>query len=61
MNQDMKAEILNLKLTLSTYFQRLEYAAIQDDERIGPQEAKAIKRIEKAMNRFAKELDKITT
>ena len=61
MNPYMKAEILNLRLTLSTYLQRIEYSAIQNDERISLQEAKTIKRIEKAMNRFTKELDKITT
>ena len=61
MNPYMKAEILNLRLTLSTYLQRIEYSAIQDDERISLQEAKTIKRIEKAMNRFTKELDIITT
>ena len=61
MNPYMNAEILNLRLTLNTYLQRIQYASIQDDEKISPQEAKAIKRIEKAMNRFAKELDKITT
>ena len=59
MNDYLKTEILNMKLLVSTFSQRCQFAAIRDDERISAREAKTLKRIEKASNRFIKELERI--
>ena len=60
MNDYMKTEILNLKLMVNTYMQRLQYAALRDDETISADEAKIIRRAEKASNRFLKDLEKLS-
>ena len=56
---NMKTEITNMRFALNTCLQRIEYAALQDDERITEEEEKKIKRIKKAMSRFTKELNKL--
>ena len=58
MNDFMKTEVVNMKLLINNFLQRLEYAALQDDERISPDESKTLKRIQRASNKFLKDLDK---
>lgn len=60
MNDFMKTEILNMKLMVNSFQQRIEYAAFQDDERISDEERKTMKRINKAVSRFLKDLDRLS-
>ena len=58
MNDYMKTEVINVRFLINNFLQRLEYAALQDDEKISPEEARTIKRIQKASEKFLKDLEK---
>lgn len=58
MNDYMKIEVNNITLLVNTFMQRLEYAALQDDEKISAKEAKILKHVQKASRRFLKDLNK---
>lgn len=58
MNDFMKAEVVNMRFIINNFLQRLEYAALQDDERISADESKTMKRIQKASNRYLRDLEK---
>ena len=60
MSDYLKTEILNMKLMVNGFQQRLEYAAVRDDERISDEERKTMKRINKAVSRFLKDLDRLS-
>lgn len=58
MNDYMKTEVVNMKLIVNNFMQRLEYAALKNDEKISAEESKIMKRIQKASNRYLRDLEK---
>ena len=59
MNDYIKAQIFNMVTMTKTFEQGCVMAATQDDGRISPDEAKALKKIQKATEKFRKELESI--
>lgn len=59
MNPHIKAQIFNMKSMVKVFNQSCELAARKDDEQISKGEAKQLKQIKAAAEKFCKELDKI--
>ncbi len=57
-NQLIKAQIDGAKTYATAFVQGCQVAAMRDDARISKDEAKVLKRIEKATKRFLADLDK---
>lgn len=59
MNSYIEAQISNMKTMVKVFNQSYELAARKDDEQISKEEAKQLKQIKAAAEKFCKELDKI--
>ncbi len=59
MNFEIQAQILNMKNMVRNFEKLCQIAATKDDGKIDPDEAKALKRINAASQRFLKELNKL--
>lgn len=59
MNYYIDAQIANIKVMVKTFEQSCIMAARKDDGSISPDEAKTLKRISAATEKFLKELNKI--
>lgn len=59
MNSYIEAQISNMKAMVKVFNQSCELAARKDDEQISKEEAKQLKQIKTAAEKFCKELDKI--
>lgn len=59
MNAFMKNQIANITTMTKSFVQGCKMATIQDDGSTSKEEAKQLKEIEKAADRFIKELEKI--
>lgn len=52
------AHVMNMKSLAQNFEHACEQAALKDDRKITPEEAKALKRIHKAVERFTTDLNK---
>lgn len=52
------AHVMNMKALIRNFENACNQAALKDDRKITPEEAKALKRIHKAVERFNKDLEK---
>lgn len=59
MNSYIEAQIFNMKSMVKVFNQSCELAARKDDGQISKEEAKQLKQIKAAAEKFCKELDKI--
>lgn len=59
MNYFIDSQIQNIITTLKTFNQSCKIAAIHDDGKLDKTEAKAIRQIESATDKYIKELEKI--
>ena len=59
MNSYIEAQIFNMKSMVKVFNQSCELAARKDDGQISKEEAKQLKQIKAAADKFCKELDKI--
>lgn len=59
MNDYIKAQIFNMITMTKTFEQGCKMAATQDDGHIDPNEEKALKKIQKATEKFRKELETV--
>lgn len=59
MNSYIEAQIFNIKSMVNVFNQSCQMAAIKDDGKISKEEAKQLSKIQAAVERFCKELDKI--
>ena len=59
MNEYIRAQITNILIMTKTFEQSCKMAAMKDDGRIDADEAKIIKKISKATERYQQELEKI--
>lgn len=59
MNYYIDAQILNMKAMVKTFEQSCHMAAQKNDGIISPEEAKKLKKISAATQRFLKELEKL--
>ena len=59
MNQFIKSQIINITTMAGAFKEACKLAAIKDDGKISPEEQKQLKRIEKATDKFIKELSAI--
>lgn len=59
MNEYIRAQITNILIMTKTFEQSCKMAAMKDDGRIDTDEAKIIKKISKATERYQQELEKI--
>lgn len=59
MNSYIEAQIFNMKSMVKVFNQSCELAARKDDGQINKEEAKQLKQIKAAAEKFCKELDKI--
>ena len=58
-NVFLQTEIKNMELFAENFLQRCQAATIKDDGRIDPEEAKAMRKIHSATEKFLKQLSKI--
>lgn len=59
MNSFIQAQILNITTMTKSFEQACEMAAMQDDGKISREEAKQLKKIKAAAQKFRKELESI--
>ena len=59
MNPYIKAQIENMIQYTTTFKKACEMAALQDDKKIDKEEAKELRQINKAIETFQKELNKV--
>ena len=59
MNEFMKSQVNNALLSLKTLDKSIELAAVQDDGVMSKEEQKQVKRIQRAVRRFEKEMAKM--
>lgn len=59
MNNYIRAQIVNITTMTKTFEQACELAAMKDDGEISKEEAKQLKKIKAASQRFVKELESI--
>lgn len=54
------AHVMNIQALVKNFEHACEQAALKDDRKISADEAKALKKIHKAVERFTNDLDKAT-
>lgn len=59
MNIFIKSQIMNMTTMTKTFVDGCKMAALQDDGKTSKEEARQLKEIEKAAERFIKDLEKI--
>lgn len=59
MNPYIAAQITNMRATVNNYRETCHWAACKDDRVTDPEEYAVLKKIDKAVERFLRELDKI--
>lgn len=59
MNSYIEAQIFNIKSMVNVFNQSCQIAAMKDDGKISKEEAKQLSKIQAAVERFCKELDKV--
>ena len=59
MNTFMEMQIRNMKMLLATFESSCKMAAAKDDGKIDREEAKQLAKIQAAVDRFRKDLDKL--
>ena len=58
-NAFLAMELVNMKIAANAFRQRCQAAALKDDGRIDDEEARILKKIDAATDKFLKELAKI--
>lgn len=58
-NLGLKQQILNMTLMINSFKANCHYAALADDGQVDAEEQKILKQIDKASEKFLKELQKI--
>ena len=59
MNEFMKSQVNNALISLKTLDKSIELAAVQDDGVMSKEEQKQVKRIQRAVRRFEKEMARL--
>lgn len=59
MNDYINAQIMNMKIMVKTFQQSCQIGALKDNGTIGKDEAKALKKIDAAAQKFIQRLDNI--
>ena len=59
MNTFMEMQIRNMKMFLDTFERSCKMAAVKDDGKIDREEAKQLAKLQAAVERFRKDLDKL--
>lgn len=59
MNTYLEAQINQMRIYIDTFVKGCELAAIKDDGKIGKEEEKQLKKIQKASEEYKRELSKI--